>query len=73
MFLEYQRILDHDKVMVKCPMSVVEKLLKEGISNLPQHPKFRKLYPCDMGPDNYAIVILIRMMRLLMTSAGSIY
>lgn len=55
MFLEYQRVLDHDKVMVKCPMSVVEKFLKEEISNLPQHPSVRQLYPCGIGPDNYVM------------------
>lgn len=55
MFPEYQRVLDHDKVMVKCPMSVVEKFLKEEISNLSQHPNVRKLYPCGIGPDNYVM------------------
>lgn len=55
MFLEYQRVLDHDKVMVKCPMSVVEKFLKEEISNLPQRPNVRQLYPCGIGPDNYVM------------------
>lgn len=54
-FLEYQRVLDHDKVMVKCPVSVVEKFLKEEISNLPQHPSVRQLYPCGIGPDNYVM------------------
>lgn len=55
MLLEYQRVLDHDKVMVKCPMNVVEKFLKEEISNLPQHPSVRQLYPCGIGPDNYVM------------------
>lgn len=51
-FLESQRVLGHDKAVVKHQMSIVEKFIKEGISKLPQHSKFRKLYPCDLGPDN---------------------